>query len=188
MYTIVKKRKAFAVLYLVVATSFGDMLFVPAFAQQAESFTYKSTRTAHKVTGWQSGLVNRSPNLGQYYWSPVTRYTETRGSRHTGKGAKVGGAGNNSKSHYVKPRFAPLPENHRAQFSAVEMERNTQIVGKVRFKNANPKFSEPGRNSASENCSAVLSYGDSKEPEYRQNLSVSGKLYRSGQRGSGKVQ
>ncbi len=174
------KRKALAAVCIVMASILGDMLFVPASAQQAENFNYQATRKSHKVTGWQQGLVNRSPNLGQYYWSPITRYTETKGSRNTGKGARIGSAANNSGQHYVKPRFVPLPENHRAQFTAVEMERNSQVIGKVRFK-ANSKSSEIGNNSASGKCSAVLSYGDSKETEYSQNLSVSGKLYRRGQ-------
>jgi hypothetical protein len=178
--TSISKRKAFAAVYLVIASVLGDMLFVPVSAQQAENFTYQSTRVSHKVTGWQHGLVKRSPNLGQYYWSPITRYTETKGSRHTGKGARVGGAANNSGNHYVKPRFAPLPENHRAQFSAIEMARSGEVTGKVRSK-VNSKSSELRNNTASENCSAVLSYGDSKEAQYSQNLSVSGRLYRRGQ-------
>lgn len=170
--------------------SFGLSLFLtclcaPANAQQAESTTvYESKRTAHKVSGWEHGLVKRSPNLGKYYWTPLTEYSQNKGSRRTGKGvrqASPSGQPAQTARHYVKPRFAPLPKNDRAEFSCDEIQTRSGVSAKVSFDKARSQLASRRVTDSTNDCSAVLTYGDKEKGEgycyKRQDLSVSGRLY-----------
>ncbi len=137
----------------------------PARAQSATEFENNpTTRTSHKVTGWEKGLVNRSRNLSNYYWTPQTFYTQ--GSRRTSKGARAVAPGSSGgPRQYVKAKFVPLPKNDRIKLST----------------------SSSDNNQAQENCSAMLSYGRANVATYAdyslkttggQNLTVKAKIYR----------
>lgn len=175
---------------LLSVLSLGFALFVaymcaPANAQQAEGRTvYEYKRTAHKVSGWEHGLVKRSPNLGKYYWTPLTEYSQNKGSRRTGKGvqqASPSAQPAQTARHYVKPRFAPLPKNDRAEFSADEIQTRSGVSAKVRFDKARDQLASRRVTDSANDCSAVLTYGDKEKGEgysyKRQDLSVSGRLY-----------
>ncbi|HIA53977.1 MAG TPA: hypothetical protein EYN91_18105 [Candidatus Melainabacteria bacterium] len=165
-----KRKLCFAI--LTILAGFGLAIFAaPAQAQQADDVVVThSQRTAYRVAGWETGLVRNSPNLGQFYWDPQTRYTQLTSSRRTGKGT------NNSsaplpiyRSHSsMRCKSAPLPENHRAQYSAEELAaRSTAVNARLRFNHANGQLASAGRGS-SEDCFGVLSYGNNGDNSYGQ--------------------
>jgi len=155
----------------------------PVNAQQAETKTvYESKRTAHKVGGWEHGLIKRTPNLGKYYWTPMTEYTQNKGSRRTGKGVQTGSPTKQLTRHYVKPKFVPLPKNDRAQYSASQMtETRSAVSAKVRFDKAKDQLASRHTSDSASDCSGVLTYGDKEKGDgysyKRQDLSVTGRLY-----------
>lgn len=164
-----KRKLCFAILS--IFAGFGLLLIAaPAFAQQAEDVVVThSQRTAYRVAGWETGLVRTSPNLGQFYWDPQTRYTQMTSSHRTGKGTNNAAPLPIYRSHSsMKCKSAPLPENHRAQFSAEEMaSRSTGVSAKVRFNQAQGQLASAVRGS-SQHCFGVLSYGNSAESAYGQ--------------------
>jgi len=153
----------------------------PTGAQEAsERKVFQTSRKAHRIEGWEQGLVKKSPNLGNYYWTPITEYTQNKGSRQTGKGARPSSSSAPTVRRYVKPHFAPLPVNDRAEFSASEMESRSDLKGKVRFPKAKDQLASGDQTN--EEVSGVLTYGDGDGKGYgysesSKKLSVSGKLY-----------
>lgn len=156
---------------------------VPANAQQSEDATVnQAKRTAHKVSGWEHGLVKKTPNLSKYYWTPLTEYSQNKGSRRTGKGVQSQSKPSTQLTrHYVKPRFAPLPKNDRAEFSASEIQARSNVSARVRFDKAKNQLASRRFVDTANDCSGVLTYGDKDKSEgysyKRQNLSVTGRLY-----------
>jgi hypothetical protein len=172
-------RKIFA---LAASLAASLVLFCSqAQAQDAQSITFHSKRTAHKVSGWEKGLVKRSPNLGKFYWTPMTNYTQTSGSRRTSKGAKQCGPTQTAArpaKRYVLSKFAPLPKNDRAQFSAEQLNAQTEVS--LKFKSSKNQLASSRPSMASEDVSGVLTYGDKKDYGYsetQKKLSVSGRIY-----------
>jgi len=164
-----KRKLCFAIL----STISGLGLFIlcaPAQAQQAEDVVVThSQRTAYRVAGWESGLVKTSPNLGQFYWDPQTRYTQLTSSRRTGKGTNNSAPLPIYRSHSsMRCKSAPLPENHRAQYSAEEIaSRSAAVSAKLRFNHAQGQLASASRGS-SQDCFGVLSYGNNTESTYGQ--------------------
>ncbi len=186
-----ERKLCFAILSILAG--FGLMLFAaPAQAQEAEDVvTYQTKRTAYRVAGWEQGLVRTSPNLGQFYWDPQTRYMQQNGSRRTGKGVNLPTAPTSIyRSHSsMKCKSAPLPENHRAQFSAEQMAARTAVSANVRFNHAKGQLASAGRGSSSQDCVGVLSYGNNGDGAYgqvagggsrSQKLSVKAQIYGKG--------
>lgn len=164
-----KRQLCFAILTILVG--FGLFLIAaPAQAQQAEDVvTTHSQRTSYRVAGWEQGLVRTSPNLGQFYWDPQTRYTQMTSSRRTGKGVNNSAPLPIYRSHSsMKCKSAPLPENHRAQYSAEEMAARTAVSANVRFKHAKGQLASAGRDTTSQDCVGVLSYGNNGDSAYGQ--------------------
>jgi hypothetical protein len=48
----------------------------------------KSRVTSYRVAGWQSELVQQSPNLGNFYWEPITK-RRILTTKRTGKQAEA---------------------------------------------------------------------------------------------------
>lgn len=164
-----KRKLCFAI--LTILAGFGLLIFAaPAQAQQADDVVVtRSQRTAYRVAGWESGLVKTSPNLGQFYWDPQTRYTQLTSSRRTGKGTNNSAPLPIYRSHSsMRCKSAPLPENHRAQYSAEEMAaRSTAVNAKLRFNHAKGQLASAGQGS-SQDCFGILSYGNNRESTYGQ--------------------
>jgi hypothetical protein len=171
-------------------SGFGLLLTAaPAFAQETEDVvTYHSQRTAYRVAGWEQGLVRTSPNLGQFYWDPQTRYMQKNGSRRTGKGVNIPSAPTSIyRSHSsMRCKTAPL---HRAQFSAEQMAARTAVSANVRFNHAKGQLASTGRGSSDQDCFGVLSYGNNGDSAYdqaagggsrSQKLSVKAQIYGKG--------
>lgn len=156
---------------------------LPASAQQSESASvFQAKRTAHKVSGWEHGLIKKSPNLSNYYWTPLTEYSQNKGSRRTGKGVRSAAPEKQLTRHYVKPRFAPLPKNDRAEHSASQMvETRCDASAKVRLEKAKNQLASRRPTDSANDCSGVLTYGDKEKGDgysyKRQDLSVTGRLY-----------
>lgn len=150
-------------------------------AQESSKETvFQTSRKAHRVTGWEQGLIKKTPNLSKYYWTPLTEYSQGKGSRKTGRGAHQTSGPVQTARRYVKPKFAPLPVNDRIQFSANEIEHRTEASGKVRFEKSKNQLASGKSVEAVQDCSAVLTYGDDKSGGYgakSEKLSVSGKLF-----------
>ncbi|HNB21129.1 MAG TPA: hypothetical protein PKZ32_01845 [Candidatus Melainabacteria bacterium] len=151
----------------------------PANAQQAEpAAIFEGKRTAHKVRGWEHGLIKKTPNLSNYYWTPLTQYTQGKGARRTGKGVRAAERSKQLTRHYVKPRFAPLPGNGR---SADTNETSREVSAKLRFDKAKNQLASGRPSDSATDCAAVLTYGDREKGEgysyKRQNLAVTGRLY-----------
>lgn len=70
----------------------GILLAIPASPAFAESKAPPAVRTtigAVRVKGWESDLVHSDPNLGNWYWSPITNYIQGGPTQRTGKGAQA---------------------------------------------------------------------------------------------------
>lgn len=186
-----KRKLCFAILSIVSGS--GLLLTAaPVYAQEAEDVvTYHSKRTAYRVAGWEQGLVRTSPNLGQFYWDPQTRYMQMNGSRHTGKGVNIpSGPTSIYRSHSsMRCKTAPLPENHRAQFSAEQMAARTAVSANVRFNHAKGQLASTGPGASDQDCFGVLSYGNNGDSAYdqaagggsrSQKLSVKAQIYGKG--------
>ncbi len=186
-----KRKLCFAILSIVAG--FGLILIAaPANAQEAEdAVTFSTKRTSYRVAGWEQGLVRTSPNLGQFYWDPQTRYMQKNGSRRTNKGVNVPSAPTNVyRSHSsMKCKKAPMPENDRIHWSTNETASRTSVNAKVRFNHAQGQLASTGRGSSDQDCFGVLSYGNNSESAYgqvaggnarSQKLSVKAQLFGKG--------
>jgi len=60
---------------------------INAQASHGNNATQTTVKT-YRVSGWQNPLVESSPNLGNYYWEPMTKRVINT-TRHTGKQATV---------------------------------------------------------------------------------------------------
>ncbi len=174
-----------ASMQLVFCAAFSALISLsclPARAQQAETTVFQSKRTAHKVSGWEHGLIKKSPNLSNYYWTPLTEYSQKKGSRRTGKGVNSAAPERQLTRHYVKPRFAPLPKNDRAEFAAGEtVETRSDVSAELSFDKAKKQLASRRAADSANECSGVLTYGDKEKGDgysYKQQaLSVTGRLY-----------
>lgn len=164
------KRQLCVALLSVLAGFCLLLIAAPARAQQVEDVvTTHSQRTAYRVAGWEQGLVRTSPNLGQFYWDPQTRYTQLTSSKRTGKGTNNAAPLPIYRSHSsMRCKSAPLPENHRAQYSAEEMAARSAVSAKVRFNHAKGQLASAGRDTTSQDCVGVLSYGNNGDSAYGQ--------------------
>lgn len=177
--------------FLALIAGFGLCLFsAPAHAQEAgDIVTYQTKRTAYRVAGWEKGLVKSSPNLGQFYWDPMTRYLQKSGSRRTGKGANINVPSGQHVSHYVRPKAAAMPINPNAGYAAAsEASSRACVSANLRYQHAQGKLATASRGS-SDDCYGVLSYGNNGDSAYGQSagggsrsqkLSVKAQLYGRG--------
>lgn len=70
--------------------------------------TVHTTVTSYRVAGWQHELTSVTPNLGNYYWEPMTkRICNT--TRTTSKGATAAPPIVSKGPQYIRPNFVPLP-------------------------------------------------------------------------------
>lgn len=183
-----KRKLCFAFLTFIAGSGL-TLIAAPAHAQQADDVVVtQSKRTAYRVAGWEHNLVRTNPNLSQFYWDPQTRYTQMTSSRRTGKGAQPVGLPIHRTNSSMKCKTAPLPENHRAQFSAEEMATRTAVSANVRFKNTKGQLASAARGST-DDCFGVLSYGNNGDSAYgqtaggssrSQKLSVKAQIYGKG--------
>jgi hypothetical protein len=67
-----------------------------------------STVSTYRVAGWQNSLTGATPNLGNYYWEPMTKRVINT-TRTTSKGATEAPTIVNRGPQYVKPTHARLP-------------------------------------------------------------------------------
>ena len=70
--------------------------------------TVHSTVTTYRVAGWQHELTSVTPNLGNYYWEPMTKRV-CNTTRTTSKGATAAPPIITRGPQYIKPNFVPLP-------------------------------------------------------------------------------
>ena len=83
----------------------------------------QATVHTYRVSGWQNQLTSANPNLGNYYWEPLTRrIINTTGTTSRGATAAPPILANRT-SRYVKPMHVALPINNAAllQTNAVEL-------------------------------------------------------------------
>ncbi len=147
------------------------MLFAaPAQAQEAEDVvTYQTKRTAYRVAGWEQGLVRTSPNLGQFIEDPQTATCNRMALAVPARSQRTNRPTSIYRSHSsMKCKSAPMPENHRAQFSAEQMAARTAVSANVQFNHAKGQLASAGRGSSSQDCVGVLSYGNNGDSAYGQ--------------------
>jgi hypothetical protein len=70
--------------------------------------TVHTTVSTYRVSGWQNELTTITPNLGNYYWEPMTKRMVNT-TRTTSRGATAAPPIVTKGPQYVKPNFAPLP-------------------------------------------------------------------------------
>lgn len=168
---LVSKRKlCIAFISLVSALGLG-MISAPAEAQATTEVTSK--RVAYRVSGWEHDLVKGDHNLGQFYWDPMTRYRQLKGSRRTGKGASAV-APAKQISRYIKPKTAPMPVNERAAEAYNESRTGTSVNASLRFNNTKAQLATNHGDSSNE-AYGVLSYGDHYVSPFGQGASSSSK-------------
>lgn len=178
-----KRRLCIAIISLVSALGMG-FVSAPANAQAASEVTTK--RVSYRVSGWEHDLVKNDHNLSQFYWDPMTRYRQLKGSKHTGKGANTG-APVKQVSHYIKPKTAAMPVNPRAAEAYNESRTGTSVSANLRFNNTNAQLASE-RGDSSQETYGVLSYGDHYVSPFQssgsgsksQKLSVKAQLYGKG--------
>lgn len=73
-----------------------------------------STVTTYRVSGWQNQLTSVTPNLGNYYWEPMTKRIINT-TRTTSKGATAAPPIVTRGPQYVKPNHVNLPVVDRPQ-------------------------------------------------------------------------
>lgn len=89
----------------------------------AHTVPQQTTVRTYRVVGWQNELTAANPNLGNYYWEPLTKRIINT-TRTTSKGATAAPAivpGNSA--HYQKPIHAALPVN-----SNVQLQTNANLT------------------------------------------------------------
>lgn len=104
---------------LIVAVSFAINLLTQtcASAQAVTESTQPAemrpgvryTTGSYRISGWENELVKGDPNLGHWNWSAMVGYTQSMGSKHTGKGATAAPLSPVAmqRSHYVKYNHVP---------------------------------------------------------------------------------
>lgn len=70
--------------------------------------TVHSTVTTYRVSGWQNELTSVTPNLGNYYWEPMTKRIVNT-TKTTSRGATAAPPIITKGPQYIKPNFAPMP-------------------------------------------------------------------------------
>ena len=111
----------------------------------------------------------------------MTQYTQNSGSSRTSKGAKQSCPSETAArpaKRYILSKFAPLPKNNRAQFSAEQINAQSEVS--LKFKSSKNQLASSKPSVSSEDVSGVLTYGDQKDYGYsekQKKLSVSGKIY-----------
>ncbi len=91
--------------------------------------TTHSTVSTYTVTGWQNQLTGATPNLKNYYWTPMTKriinttQTTTRGATTAPTIIP------DRTAHYVKPIHAQMPSVNHAQ--AVTAETSLRISNTI---------------------------------------------------------
>jgi hypothetical protein len=89
------------------------------FASRGDLITHtvpqQSVVHTYRVVGWQNELTAANPNLGNFYWEPLTkRIINTTNT--TSKGATAAPAIiSNRSAHYQKPLHAALPVTSNVQ-------------------------------------------------------------------------
>ncbi len=88
-------------------------------------------------SGWEQGLVEGTPNLGHFYWSPITSYSQNyikiplpvnknleKASNHPGQLRPAG-------SIYAKPIHVPLPSNKNLVNAGVQSAAQLRMAGSI---------------------------------------------------------
>lgn len=86
-------------------------------------------------SGWEQGLVEGTPNLGHFYWSPITSYSQNYVKVPLPANKNLEKAGNQpvqlrpSGSIYAKPIHVPLPANQNHVNASIQTAN--RVVGSV---------------------------------------------------------
>ena len=92
-------------------------------AQGLEGRTIRYTTGPIITRGWEAELVKGTPNLGRYYWNPITSMGQAYKKIPSTVALKPG-------SIYVKPVQVPLPLAHR---TPIEARANRQLQTSARL-------------------------------------------------------
>jgi hypothetical protein len=108
------------------ARASGSRRVVTTSAQQAgERPGVRYTTGYTESSGWEQSLVKGQPNLGRWNWSPIVSYTQSVGSRPTGKGASAAPSIVPRTSHYVKYNHCALPVAAQPSVNSYSAESNS---------------------------------------------------------------
>lgn len=99
----------------ILCTSANQACFASRGDLIAHTVVPQSTVRTYRVVGWQNELTAANPNLGNYYWEPMTKRIINT-TKTTSKGATAAPAiVVNRTSHYQKPTHAALPASDVVQ-------------------------------------------------------------------------
>ncbi|HEY9784862.1 MAG TPA: hypothetical protein V6D17_05625 [Candidatus Obscuribacterales bacterium] len=178
----VSKKPSWLALSLFASILVGCQLKAQAQVQTTEEVTY-GKRTAYSVSGWERDLVKADPNLGNFYWNPITKYTQSKGSRRTSR-QTVHVSPQEFRSRYMKPIHTQLPTASKGASGTLA---SSSVSANLKYKRQQGESALQGSGS-SENVSAVLSYGNSYNyssgqgdgySSRSQKLSVKGEIYKT---------
>lgn len=118
---------------LATAFLFTASLVIMTLPVEARTFYVRETQGTVKITGWQTGLVKRNPNLKRWHWNPITaNYNHAKPIRPAKKPWKVNRVLRKGPydmaartPHYVRPNHASMPIARNSNGSASQNPRVT---------------------------------------------------------------
>ena len=97
------------ILSVLLCTTANQACFASRGDLIAHTVSQQTTVRTYRVVGWQNELTAANPNLGNFYWEPLTKRIINT-TRTTSKGATAAPAIVLDKTaHYSKPNHAALP-------------------------------------------------------------------------------
>ena len=94
----------------------------------AHTVSQQTTVRTYRVVGWQNELTAANPNLGNFYWEPMTKRIINT-TKTTSKGATAAPAiVSNRTSHYQKPLHVALPVNIDVQLQTNAVVNSSRPV------------------------------------------------------------
>ncbi len=97
----------------------------------AHTVSQQTTVRTYRVVGWQNALTAANPNLGNFYWEPLTKRIINT-TKTTSKGATAAPAIVLDKtSHYSKLNHAALPTTNVALQTDVAYNQSRSSSGRV---------------------------------------------------------
>lgn len=125
--------------------------------------TIHSTVSTYRVTGWQNELTSVTPNLGNYYWEPMTKRIINT-TRTTSKGATAAPPIITKGPQYIKPNYLPMPVvNHPQPKMAIAQALPTQMPPRTSTSLSYSTATQPVLSYQNTNTS--LSWSSKKRPE-----------------------
>src|SRR5262249_7610097 len=91
-------------------------------------------------SGWEQGLVEGTPNLGHFYWSPITGYSQSYVKAPLPVNENLKAASRQplqlrpAGSIYVKPIHVPLPANNTPKRASVQSATQLRVAGSIYVK------------------------------------------------------